>query len=89
VETYEQMLVRAGGLLEGLREAHADETVLLCGHGGINYAILAVVTGRSFAETRAAIGMDNTSVCLLEGSAGTLAVTAANDTSHLGAEGST
>jgi broad specificity phosphatase PhoE len=85
VETHEQMLQRARRLLDRLRRAHPDGTVLLSGHGGINYAIVAAATGRSLEETRASIRMDNAGICLLEGE-GDLAVAVANDTTHLASE---
>ncbi len=87
VETHEQMVERARRLLARLQRAHEDETVLLSGHGGINYAILAAVTGRSFAETKAAVPMDNAGIITLESRGGALAVVGVNDTAHLAAEG--
>lgn len=83
VETHAQMVERARRLLARLHDAHRHETVLLSGHGGINYAILAAVTGRSFAETKAALPMDNAGIFTLEGEDGALSIVKANDTAHL------
>jgi broad specificity phosphatase PhoE len=86
VEKDEQILDRARRVLRLVREEHRSGTVLLSGHGGINYAIVAVITGRTIAEAKASVDMSNTGVFVFEGEDGSLAPVMLNDVSHLSEE---
>ncbi len=88
VESDQQMLLRARRLLSRLLDRHREDTVLLCGHGGINYAILAAITGRTVREAKAAVAsMDNAGICVFEGDDAKLAPVTLNEVGHLAAEG--
>jgi len=87
VETHEQLLGRARRVLTLLHDARRNGTILLSGHGGINCAIVAAATGRSIAETKMVVAMENAGICVLEGEGGRLAAVTLNDTSHLAPQG--
>ncbi len=86
VEKDAQMLERAGRVLRLVGEKHPRQTVLLSGHGGINHAIVAAVTGKTIAEAKAFVGMSNTGVFVFEGEDGSLSPVTLNDVSHLAGE---
>ncbi len=86
VEKDEQMLERARRVLRLVREKHPGQTVLLSGHGGINYAIVAAITGRTLAEAKATVEMSNAGVFVFEGEDGRLSALTMNDVSHLSEE---
>jgi broad specificity phosphatase PhoE len=87
VESDDELLARARRVLERLQREHRGGTVLLSGHGGINTALVAAVTGRTIPQAKTEVVMDNAGVCVFERRDGHLELVTLNDTGHLVAKG--
>ena len=66
IETADQMEKRAKKFIDKAYESHKKETILVLAHGGINAAILAVITGSSYADVFLMEDWHNTNVTVLE-----------------------
>jgi 2,3-bisphosphoglycerate-dependent phosphoglycerate mutase len=87
VESDDELLARARRVLERLQREQRAGTVLLSGHGGINTALVAAVTGRTISQAKTEVVMDNAGVCVFERRDGHLELVTLNDTGHLVAKG--
>ncbi len=65
-ETIEQLYERAKHFLHKIIEQHHKDTVLFVGHNGINKALIAVITGKTYADINAIENQHNTSVNIFE-----------------------
>ncbi len=65
-EKSDAFYLRAQSFLHAVLETHAQETVLLVGHYGINQALLAVLTGKSAADMGTMGKQLNTSITIIE-----------------------
>jgi broad specificity phosphatase PhoE len=87
IESDERLIARARRVLERVQKEHDSGTVLLSGHGGINTALVAAVTGRTIPQAKTEVVMDNAGVCVFERRDGGLALVTLNDTGHLAEKG--
>lgn len=65
-ERSEELFNRAKKFLHKILLKHPEDTVLLVGHNGINKAIIAVITGKTFKEINSIENLHNTSICIYE-----------------------
>ncbi len=85
-EPWESAYARLLEALAAVREAHAEGTVVLVGHGGTLRCILCEALGAPLASMRC-IHLDNASLSIVELTPDRTAVRLLNDTGHLRDEG--
>lgn len=84
-ESAEDLHVRAGKALNGLRAQAHDGAILVVAHGGILRSLVVNALGLS-PEHRGAFHFDNTALSVLEDEPWGASLRLLNDTSHLGAQ---
>ncbi|OIO64211.1 hypothetical protein AUJ68_06835 [Candidatus Woesearchaeota archaeon CG1_02_57_44] len=82
-ESNPQLYARAQALLAKLRKDYASKHVLLVGHSRINVAIMAALRKEGHERLPAKAGYENTSVTIVDLSAGAPRVLVENCTLHL------
>ena len=65
-ETLEQLFNRAASFLDKILQKHQNDTVLFVGHNGINKALIAAITGKTFEDIPNIENQKNTSINIFE-----------------------
>lgn len=65
-ETAKELFNRANKFLQNILSQHLHDTVLFTAHNGINKALIAVITGKSFEDIKSIENFHNTSVSIFE-----------------------
>lgn len=81
-ESYRDVKQRLSKFLEELKANYKHKNILLVAHGGVNRALISLVTDKDLAEA-AHIAQDNTAVNIFDISQAGNETIAINDTSHL------
>jgi uncharacterized phosphatase len=65
-ESLKELCLRAEKYLHKVLAPHANDTVLLVGHNGINKALMAAITGKTHKDILGMLNLANTSVTIFE-----------------------
>ena len=65
-ETLEELFKRAESFVDKVLQKHHNHTVLFVGHNGINKALIAAITGKTYEDIPNIENQKNTSVCIFE-----------------------
>ncbi len=84
IESIEDLYERARGFYHYLLNKHKNDSILLIGHGGINKALIGIITGSSSKDFLTMERLENTSISVFQiDDDRNYKVVAVNDTQHL------
>jgi broad specificity phosphatase PhoE len=84
IESIENLYERARSFYNYLLKKHENDSILLIGHGGINKALIGIITGSSSKDFSTMERLDNTSISVFQiDNDRNYKVVAVNDTKHL------